>query len=158
MRKLVMISTTVLAMSVVSTAAIAGENDEGINFAIEASVAYALQNVKGSGAYHSVLVSPQATLYWRRKDGSGPFFTLGDALFSSIIGGPSDAKPTDATKLSASQVYALVGYRFQIIEPATKLNVGIGYLNQKIDNASDRYGHDPFFSISILIPILDKGL
>jgi hypothetical protein len=158
MRKLVLTSATIVAIFALSTAAVAADDDKGMNLAIEASVAYALQHVKDSGTYHSVLVSPQATFYWGSKNGSGPFITLGDALFSSIIGGPSDAKPTDATKISAAQVYALVGYRFQIIEPATKLNIGIGYLNQKTDNASDKYGHGPFFNISISIPILDVAL
>ncbi|HYI42874.1 MAG TPA: outer membrane beta-barrel protein [Sphingomicrobium sp.] len=139
-------------------AAPAAAQDRGMQVSIDASVNYSLQHVKDSGTYHSVLVSPQLTFYYAEPNGSGPYIAFGDALFSSILSSPSDAEPTDATKINASQIYGQLGYRFHILNPATNLTIGVGYLNQKIDTESDKYGHGFFVGVGFSVPIFSAPL
>jgi hypothetical protein len=136
------------------------EDSQGktLQFAIDGSVSYALQHVNKQGWYHSVLLSPQARFFYGKPNGSGPFIAAGDALFSTIVGGPSDAKPSGAAKVSESQVYVEAGYCFHILNPATNLTLGVGYMNQEIDTKSKKFGHGVFVGIGFAVPIFSAPL
>ena len=160
MKSLAKISSVVLFACAISGVAHAADEEPAkpaepwvIHVSIDGAVNYTLQDVRHVGWYHSVVLSPQMRVTYGREGKAGFFLALGDGLISSILDGPSAAKPSGAVKVNESQFYVQGGLNVRILKPDTCLTVGAGYLNQRIDVESDKYKGGFFVGIGLSVPI-----